>query len=42
MEYLVNMYVTLINAGKRKLEQVPIIIREKVKIALEEDQELGL
>lgn len=42
MKYMVNVYVTLIHAGKRTLEQVPIIIREDVRKALEESEELGL
>lgn len=42
MKYMVNIYVTLIHAGIRVLEQVPIIIREDVRKALEESEELGL
>lgn len=36
---MVKIYVDLIKKGKRTLEQVPEIIREDVKKALEEAEE---
>lgn len=35
---MVKIYVYLIKAGLKKLEEVPAIIREQVKNALEDDK----
>lgn len=36
---MVNIYVALIQKGEKTLEDVPAILREKVKAALEEATE---
>lgn len=36
---MINIYVTLVKAGRRTLDQVPAHLREEVKKMLEEENE---